>query len=241
MRFYRNRFRYAKRRCENAAVAVSRHKFLESCLLGDKDLFKELKKFKRTPQKIVSRVDGKTDPVSIADHLKGLFENLYNRTGTDEPLKNLFDDVDGSVSQHDLEVVDKVTPALIKKIVKERIKTGKSDPECDLTTDNLKNAPDNLFLHLANFFQAVLIHGYINISLLICAIIMLIKDQRGATDDSGNYRGIALSSMCLTGWCSYCSTRSCRHTLTQQACVHGLQWRLLTSLPTRGPWCTAVF
>ena len=88
-------------------------------------MFKELKKFKGTPQKIASRIDGKTDPDSIADHLKGLFENLYNRTGTDEPLKNLFDEVDLVVSNHELNEVDKVTPDLIKKIVKEKIKTGK--------------------------------------------------------------------------------------------------------------------
>ena len=151
-------------------------------------------------------------------------------------MKNLFDHVDENISQHDLEAVDKVTPDLIKTIVKEKIKTGKSDPEFDLTTDNLKNAPDILFHHLAKFFRAVLIHGYINISLLICAIILLIKDQRGATDDSGNYRGIALSSIILKvfDWAaSYCSTRSCRLTPTslaskmrvQQACVLGLQWR----------------
>ena len=37
----------------------------------------------------------------------------------------------------------------------------------------------------------------INATLLICAIILLIKDKRGATDTSGNYRGIALSSVLL--------------------------------------------
>ena len=36
-------------------------------------------------------------------------------TGTDEPLKNLFDKI------YDMEVVDKVTPDLINKIVKEKI------------------------------------------------------------------------------------------------------------------------
>ena len=74
---------------------------------------------------------------------------------------------------------------------------NKSDPEYDLTTDNLKNAPYSLFIHLANFFRAILIHGTVNVSLLICAIILLIKNQRGATDDSNNYRGIALSSILL--------------------------------------------
>ena len=41
--------------------------------------------------------------------------------------------------------VNKITPDLIQKIIKEKIKTGKSDPEFDLTTDNLKNAPFILY------------------------------------------------------------------------------------------------
>ena len=84
---------------------------------------------------------------------------------------------------------------LIKRIVKEKIKPGKNDPDFDLTTDNLKNAPDILFTHIAAFFRAVLVHGHVTISLLICAIILLIKNNRGPTDDidSGNYRGIAFS------------------------------------------------
>ena len=43
----------------------------------------------------------------------------------------------------------------------------------------------------------MLIHGHINITLLVCAIILLVKNKRGPTDDSGNYRGIALSSILL--------------------------------------------
>merc|ERR1712030_63289 len=62
---------------------------------------------------------------------------------------------------------------------------------------NLKQAPFSLFVHLADFFRGILIHGSINSSLLICAILLLIKDKRGATDDSNNYRGIALSSIVL--------------------------------------------
>ena len=58
-------------------------------------------------------------------------------------------------------------------------------------------APDNLFVHLANFFRGILIHGTINASLLICAIVLLVKDKKGAIDDSANYRGIALSSVLL--------------------------------------------
>ena len=194
MRFHKNQFRYAKRRCLNAANLIKRDRFIESCLAGDCDLFKELKKFKGTPQKIISKIDGHTDSVSITDHLKGIYEKLYNRTGTSEPLKNLLDEVDSNVTEDDLIQVDKVTPDLIKKIIKEKIKSDKSDPEFDLTTNNLKNAPDILFHHLASFFKAVLVHGHIAIS---SAIILLVKNSRASTDDSGNYRGIALSSIIL--------------------------------------------
>jgi L-cysteine desulfidase len=128
MRFSRNKFRYAKRRCGNAADAIKRDRFVESFLSGDKDLLNELRKFKGSPQNVASKIDGHTDPVQIADHLKGLFENLYNRTGTQEPLKNLMDEVDASVTVDDLEIVDKITPELIKLIIKEKIKPNKTDP-----------------------------------------------------------------------------------------------------------------
>ena len=78
-----------------------------------------------------------------------------------------------------------------------KIKPNKSDPEFDLTTDNLKNAPHSLYVHLSNFFQGILIQGAVNTSLLVCAIILLVKNKKGATDDSSNYRGIALSSILL--------------------------------------------
>ena len=39
MRFYINKFKYAKRRVLVAAEAMKRDKFLEACLDGDKALF----------------------------------------------------------------------------------------------------------------------------------------------------------------------------------------------------------
>ena len=197
MRFFRNKFKYAKRRCLSAAEAIKRDRFLESCLEGDLKLFEELKKFKGCPSKVATKVDGHTDPESITDHFKDIYSALYNRTGTDEPLKNLMNEVNDSIEDGDMLDVQKVTPDLIKEIICKKIKPNKSDPEYDLTTDNLKNAPFSLFIHLANFFRGILIHGAVNISLLICAIILLIKNKRGATDDSNNYRGIALSSILL--------------------------------------------
>ena len=82
-------------------------------------------------------------------------------------------------------------------VLKEKIKNGKSDPEFDLTTDCLKQAPKELSEHLATFFKTSLIHGYICDPLLMCAIIPLVKDKNGKIDDSNNYRGIGLSCLIL--------------------------------------------
>ena len=135
MRFYRNKFKYAKRRVLIAAESIKRDRFLEACLEGDKNLFEELKKFRGAPQKVASKIDGHTDPVSITDHLKNIYQGLYNRTGSKVPLENLLHEVNEAVSNQDILDVQKVTPELIQKIIKEKIKPDKSDPEFDITTE----------------------------------------------------------------------------------------------------------
>ena len=162
MRFFRNKFKYAKRRTLIAAEAIKRDKFLEACLEGDKSLFEELKKVKGAPSNMATKIDGKTDPLSITEHLKNIYEALYNRTGSKVPLQNILSEVDKDISNDDMVDVEKVTPELIQRIVRVKIKSDKSDPEFDLTTNNLKQAPFNLLVHLANFFRGVLIHSSID-------------------------------------------------------------------------------
>ena len=178
MRFYRNKFKYAKRRVLIAAEAMKRDKFLEACLEGDRSLFEELKKIRGSPVNIASKMDGHTDPVNITEHLKNIYEGLYNRTGSKVPLQNLLSEVDAGISDDDMSDVLKVTPELVHKIIKDKIRPDKSDPEFNMTTNNLKQAPYILFVHLANFFRGILIHGSINSSLLVCAILLLIKNRR---------------------------------------------------------------
>ena len=157
-------------------------------------MLEELNKIKKSNVAGPSKMDGKTNPDDIADHFGEIYKNIYNREGTDEPLKNLFDDISSKCSHSDLEMVDKVDGDLIKKIVKEKLKSSKTDPEFDITTDALKNSPEILFNRLASLIRCMLIHGHVCFELLVCAIIPLIKDKNGKDDDSNNYRGIALSS-----------------------------------------------
>ena len=78
-----------------------------------------------------------------------------------------------------------------------KLKLGKNDIDADITTDCLKHAPYELSIHISNLFKSCLIHGYIPDNLLLCAIILLVKSPQKSDQDSGNYRGIALSSLFL--------------------------------------------
>ena len=197
MKFSRNQFIYARRKCLRAVEASKRDKFIAACLKGNKNLFDELNKIKKSNLSGPSKIDGLTNPDEIADHFGEAYKKIYNREGSEAPLKSLFDVVNNQCNGSNIESIDVVDTALIKKIVLGKLKNSNVDPEFDMTTDGLKNSPDSLFSSLASLFRAMLVHGYVCRELLVCAILPLIKDKNGKDDDSNNYRGIALSSLFL--------------------------------------------
>ena len=160
-------------------------------------MFGELNKIKKSGQAGPSKMDGKSNPDEIADHFGEIYKNIYNREGSDEPLKKFFDKISGECSAADIDVLNKVDASLIKRLVKEKLKCNKTDPEFDLTTDALKHSPDSLYSNIASMVRSMLIYGHVCMELLGNAIIPLIKDKNGKDDDSNNYRGIALSSLIL--------------------------------------------
>ena len=174
----RNRFKYAKRRCQNACDRIKRDKLVQAALSGDCNLFEELGKIKgRKNNHSASKIDGISGDVKIAEHFKEIYKDLYNKTGSDQPLRNLRNEVNTKCSANDMNVIDKVTPCLIDKIISNRLKPGKTDVDADITTDCLKNAPYELSCHISNFLKACLMHGYISDNLLTCAIILLVKSR----------------------------------------------------------------
>ncbi len=194
----RNRFKYAKRRCQNAVDKIKRDKLVQAALDGNCNIFEELRKIRgHNKPHTASKIDGISGDSDIAEHFKDIYKELYNRTGTGQPLRDLRTSVDNKCNSNDMEVIEKVTPCLISNIIKNKIKPGKTDIDADITTDCLKNAPYELSIHISQFLKACLIHGYIPDNLLTCAIILLVKSTQKSNQDSSNYRGIALSSLFL--------------------------------------------
>ena len=84
--------------------------------------------------------------------------------------------------------------ACIKGAVK-KLKPSKNDPLFVLSSECLKNAPDDLFHHLAKIIRSFIYHGHVSSFLLISSMIPLIKDKFGDRTSSKNYRSIAIGSL----------------------------------------------
>ena len=115
-------------------------------------------------------------------------------------MESLLESFNKNMEHEEVNEVDKITPELIKEILKSKIKSNKADATEDFNSDCLKNGPDYLFKVIGMLFRGLAVHGFMPSILLFCAIIPLVKDPSGALDSSSNYRGIAISSLFLKIW-----------------------------------------
>ena len=73
---------------------------------------------KHSKQHVSCKIDGFSKESEISNHFKGIYmnESLYNRTGSDKPLRNLQNTVNNGCTIEDnqiLELLELLTPQLI--------------------------------------------------------------------------------------------------------------------------------
>ena len=88
--------------------------------------------------------------------------------------------------------VDKINCLTIKEAI-EKIKSNKTDPIHDFSSDFLKHSPDILFEYLAAIIKAF----HVTSSLLVATLVPIVKDKLADLCSSKNYRSIAISSLIL--------------------------------------------
>ena len=72
------------------------------------------------------------------------------------------------------------------------LKPAKHDGYAGLSTDYFINGCDELYVHIALLFSAMIVHGIVFDDLLMSSIIPISKSKNINCTDSANYRGIAL-------------------------------------------------
>ena len=194
MKRTRNIYHFHVRKCKKAENCIRRNKLLDACLNGNGEVFKEIKKLRKSAPVIASSMDGKKE--NIGEHFKDVYEDLYNSVDDKENVENLLEEVNNGINFTHVHDVKKVTPDLVKEAVK-HLKDGKSDPVHAFSSDCIKNAPDLLFQLLAVIIKSFLFHGHVTIYLLLATLVPIIKNKLSSINTSKNYRSIAISSLVL--------------------------------------------
>jgi hypothetical protein len=76
-----------------------------------------------------------------------------------------------------------------------RLKPGKHDGSIGLSSDHVKNACDEWYVHISMLLSALIVHGSITDDLSTSTVLPIPKGKNLNYSDSTNYRGIALSSI----------------------------------------------
>ena len=196
MRRTKNIYHYQLKKCKKAELEIKKQKLLSAMLApdSDTDIFKEIRKMRRTAPATANKIDDKTE--NIQEHFASIYSGLYNSVDDYDDLMKVTKEIESKISESSCQEVEKVTAELVKEAVK-HIKPNKSDPVCSFTSDVIKNAPDILYVHLADIIKSFLIHSHISSILLLATLVPIIKDKLGNLCSSKNYRSIAISSLFL--------------------------------------------
>ena len=76
----------------------------------------------------------------------------------------------------DVNEINKKNSSTIKEAL-ERMKSNKSDPLYDFSSDFLKHAPDILHEHLAVVIKSFITHAHVTADLLIATLVPIVKDK----------------------------------------------------------------
>jgi len=182
----------AVRRNENDIV---RERFVSSVVNNStRDFWHEAKRLRRKCESNTSSVvDGLTNAGDIASSFADKYSKLYTSVSYDD---NEMSRIRSCLTESS---VLSETPPVVSCVdvlhACAQLKTGKRDGCSGLVSDHFINACEELSVHTAMLFSTMLVHGFATEDMVTCTLIPIPKGKNVNVTDSGNYRGITLSSV----------------------------------------------
>ena len=196
MLYSKRQYKYAVRRLKRANENIQNDKFVQSLLLGNSNIFKEIKKFRGNVKSYSSKIDGHVGSHNIAGRFAEKYKELYNQHKTENELNELESNIKDSIGGESLVDVDRVTTHVVKRALAQ-MKGGKSDALFNIQSDCFTSGPDVLVVHLTNLIRSFIVHGIVPYFVLTCTLLPLVKDNLADITSSENYRAIASGSILL--------------------------------------------
>ena len=194
MKRTRNRYHFEYKKCQKAENTIKKSNLLNACLNGHGDLFKEIKKLRKTKKPCSDTINGVSD--DIPGHFKSIYKELYNCVEDADEIADIKVEVENKITKEALKDVKKVTPEEVMK-ASASLKPGKGDPEYTFSSDCLKVDSKMLAEYTAVLIRSFLIHSHIPQFLLLSTLVPIVKDKLGSINVSKNYRSVCITSLIL--------------------------------------------
>ena len=173
---------------------------IRNCKMGeaisnnnDRVLWDEVRKMSKSSHELPSMMDGIAGTEEIANIFGNKYKTLYNLVGYNpQNMKNLENKIESLIKGH----CEKPSKTLSVQEVKngiEKLKLGKKE-ENGLFSNHLVHGSDRLIVIITLLFNSMLIHGIAPDDLLTGTMIPLIKDRRGNSQNSDNYRALTIGT-----------------------------------------------
>ena len=141
MKRTRNIYHSELKKCQRAEKTIKKTKLLDVCLNGDGNLFKEIKKIRKTKVVVADKIDGVTK--DIPSHFASIYKELFNSVKDGKDVERISKEVDSKITVDSLADVNKVNKEEVKKAAA-ALKSDKGDPVYSFTSDCLKVESDIL-------------------------------------------------------------------------------------------------
>ena len=142
-----------------------------------------------------STVDGHSQADNIAQLFAQKYEDLYTCVGYNESdMKDRTKGIDIQI-MHD--GCDDNRIISLKDIIDvvSRLRPDEYDGHLGLSSDHVRHAGDELYVHFSMLMSAVIVHGCVTENVSTSTVLPISKGKNLIYSDSYNYRGIALSSI----------------------------------------------
>ena len=196
MRRTRAAYHYAVRNIKRNNADIIKQRFASAIVENrNRDFWHELRKVNGRARDTQKTIDGHSDSEYIADMFAKKYEDLYTSVSYDETCMDaLKQEIDVNIVKSDYDSNCVITFNDITDAVS-RLKPGKHDGHFGLSSEHVSNACDELYIHIAMLFSALVAHGHVTDDLSFSTVLPIPKGKHLNYSDSTNYRGIALCSI----------------------------------------------
>ena len=150
MKRTKNIYHYQIRKYKRMVNTLKKNALLDAHISKNGNIFDEIKKLRCSPNTTGNVIDGVSE--DIPTHFADIYNNLYNSVDDQEDVQKLYRRINNRINSRSLHDVSMVTPSIVSETVG-HLKSEKSDPSYDFSSDCLKNVPFVLFEQLATLFR----------------------------------------------------------------------------------------